>query len=66
MSACPQCPIEDGCGDDEVCRIMCMTDDEIIATTPDAEAVAAEMRALIAEALARTPRPLPQPPGDAG
>jgi hypothetical protein len=52
-AACSHCPTEDGCGSFEVCRIMRMSDEEIIATTPNADAVAAEMRAVLAEALER-------------
>lgn len=55
--ACSHCPSEEGCGSFEVCRIMSMSDEEIIATTPDAEAVAAEMRAIVAAALAQLERP---------
>lgn len=39
--------------DYEVRRIMAMSDEEIIATTPDAERVAAEMRDIIGQALAK-------------
>lgn len=52
-AACSRCPLEHGCGDAEVCRVMCMSDEEIVATTPNAEAVAAEMRGVIREALER-------------
>ena len=54
-AACSVCPMEHGCGNAEVCRIMCMSDEEIIATTPDAERIAAEMRELVRETLERYP-----------
>jgi hypothetical protein len=45
--------MELGCGSFEVCRIMSMTNDEIIASTPDAERVAEEMRAILLDAIAK-------------
>jgi hypothetical protein len=63
-AACSRCPLEHGCGDFEVCRIMSMSDEEIIATTPDAERVAEEMRQVLLDALDRRAEPAPSAAGE--
>ncbi len=51
-AACNHCPLEDGCGDFEVCRIMSMSDDEILASSADPDAEVAELREVLRQALA--------------